>query len=72
VAGLLLVLDHGGGYMSLYGYNEQLYRRVGDRVAPGDVISAVGDAAGIGKPGVYLEIRKGRQTLDPALWLSQR
>jgi len=70
--GLLIVLDHGGGYMSLYGNNEQLYRRVGDRVAPGDVLSAVGDAAGIGKPGLYLEIRQGRQALDPAAWLLRR
>ncbi len=70
--GLLLVLDHGGGYMSLYGNNEQLYRRVGDRVRPGDVIGAVGDAAGVGKPGLYLEIRKGRQTLDPSTWLGRR
>jgi murein hydrolase activator len=70
--GLLVVLDHGGGYMSLYGHNEQLYRRVGDRVAPGDVIAAVGDAAGLGKPGLYLEIRKGKQALDPLSWLVQR
>jgi murein hydrolase activator len=70
--GLLVVLDHGGGYMSLYGHNEQLYRRVGDRVAPGDVIAAVGDAAGLGKPGLYLEIRKGKQALDPLTWLMQR
>jgi septal ring factor EnvC (AmiA/AmiB activator) len=69
--GLLLVLDHGGGYMSLYGNNEQLYRRVGDRVSPGDVLSAVGDAAGVGKSGLYLEIRKGRQALDPAGWLTK-
>ena len=47
--GLLIVLDHGGGYMSLYGHNEQLYRRVGDRVAPGDVLAAVGEAAGLGQ-----------------------
>jgi septal ring factor EnvC (AmiA/AmiB activator) len=70
--GLLLVLDHGSGYMSLYGNNEQLYRRVGDRVAPGDVLSALGDAAGVGKPGLYFEVRKGRQALDPATWLSRR
>jgi septal ring factor EnvC (AmiA/AmiB activator) len=70
--GLLLVLDHGDGYMSLYGNNEQLYRRVGERVAPGDVLSAVGDAAGVGKPGLYLEIRKGRQTVDPTSWLTRR
>lgn len=69
--GLLIVLDHGGGFMSLYGHNEQLYRRVGDRVAAGDPLAAVGDAAGFGKPGLYLEIRKGRQTLDPAPWLAK-
>lgn len=69
--GLLIVLDHGGGFMSLYGHNEQLYRRVGDRVAAGDPLAAVGDAAGFGKPGLYLEIRKGRQALDPAPWLAK-
>jgi septal ring factor EnvC (AmiA/AmiB activator) len=69
--GLLIVLDHGGGYMSLYGHNEQVYRRVGDRVAPGDVLAAVGEAAGLGRPGLYLEIRKGKQTLDPRDWLGR-
>ncbi len=69
--GLLIVLDHGGGYMSLYGHNEQVYRRVGDRVAPGDALAAVGEAAGLGRPGLYLEIRKGKQTLDPQDWLGR-
>lgn len=69
--GLLIVLDHGGGYMSLYGHNEQLYRRVGERVASGEVLAAVGDAAGIGKPALYLEIRKGRQAIDPLPWLAK-
>jgi septal ring factor EnvC (AmiA/AmiB activator) len=69
--GLLIVLDHGGGYMSLYGHNEQVYRRVGDRVAPGDALAAVGEAAGLGRPGLYLEIRKGKQTLDPQDWLGK-
>lgn len=69
--GLLIVLDHGGGYMSLYGHNEQLYRKVGDRVAAGEPLGAVGDAAGVGKPALYLEIRRGRQAIDPALWLTK-
>jgi len=69
--GLLVVLDHGGGFMSLYGHNEQVYRRVGDRVAPGDVLAAVGEAAGLGRPGLYLEIRKGKQTVDPLEWLAK-
>ena len=70
--GLLVVVDHGGGYMSLYGHNEQVYRRVGDRVSPGDALAAVGDAAGLGKPGLYFEIRKGRTPLDPGAWLMKR
>jgi septal ring factor EnvC (AmiA/AmiB activator) len=70
--GLLVVVDHGGGYMSLYGHNEQVYRRVGDRVSPGDALAAVGDAAGFGKPGLYFEIRKGRETLDPGAWLVKK
>jgi septal ring factor EnvC (AmiA/AmiB activator) len=69
--GLLIVLDHGGGFMSLYGHNEQLYRKVGDRVAAGDVLGAVGDAAGLGQPGLYLEIRHGRRAIDPATWLAK-
>jgi len=69
--GLLIVLDHGGGFMTLYGHNEQLYRRVGDRVSPGDPLAAVGEVAGVGKPGMYLEIRQGRQVLDPAQWLGK-
>lgn len=67
--GLLLVLDHGGGFMSLYGHNEQLYRKVGDKVDAGDPLSVVGEVSGFGRPGLYLEIRKGRQALDPVPWL---
>jgi septal ring factor EnvC (AmiA/AmiB activator) len=70
--GLLLVLDHGGGYLSLYGHNEQLYRRVGENVVPGDALGAVGDAAGTSQPALYFEIRHGRQPLDPAEWVSRR
>lgn len=69
--GLLIVLDHGGGFMSLYGHNEQLYRKVGERVAPGDALAAVGEVAGMGKTGLYLEIRKGRQVLNPGDWLGK-
>ncbi|HVF17370.1 MAG TPA: peptidoglycan DD-metalloendopeptidase family protein, partial [Steroidobacteraceae bacterium] len=69
--GLLIVLDHGGGYMSLYGHNEQLYRRVGERVSAGAALAAVGDAAGVGKPALYFEIRRGRQAVDPVPWLAK-
>jgi septal ring factor EnvC (AmiA/AmiB activator) len=69
--GLLLVLDHGGGYMSLYGHNEQLFKAVGDRVAPGDVISAAGDSGGNTNAGLYVEIRKGGLPQDPLAWLTR-
>ncbi len=69
--GLLLVLDHGGGIMSLYGHNEQLYKKVGEQVAAGDVLSAVGDTGVAGRTGVYLEIRNGKQPVDPLNWLGK-
>jgi murein hydrolase activator len=69
--GLLLVLDHGNGYMSLYGHNEQLFRAVGDQVAPGDLMSSAGDSGGNANAGLYMEIRKGGQPLDPQAWLTR-
>jgi septal ring factor EnvC (AmiA/AmiB activator) len=69
--GLLLVLDHGGGIMSLYGHNEQLYKKVGEQVAAGEVLSAAGDTGIEGRSGVYLEIRNGKQPVDPLNWLGK-
>jgi septal ring factor EnvC (AmiA/AmiB activator) len=69
--GLLLVLDHGNGYMSLYGHNEQLFKAVGERVAPGDLMAAAGDSGGNANAGLYMEIRKGGQPQDPLLWLTK-
>lgn len=69
--GLLLVLDHGGGIMSLYGHNEQLYKKVGEQVSAGDVVSAAGDTGIEGRSGVYLEIRNGKQPVDPLNWLGK-
>ncbi len=66
--GLLLIIGHSGGYMTLYGHAEVLYKSVGDWVAPGDVIAALSDAAGA-EPQLYFEIREGRKTVDPAAWL---
>jgi septal ring factor EnvC (AmiA/AmiB activator) len=66
--GLLLIIGHSGGYMTLYGHAEVLYKSVGDWVAPGDVIAALSDAAGAA-PQLYFEIREGRKTVDPKVWL---
>jgi septal ring factor EnvC (AmiA/AmiB activator) len=66
--GLLMILDHGGGYLSLYGYNEKLYKAVGDRVRPGELIAAsFGDSAA--RPELYFEIRQGARPVDPRPWL---
>ena len=66
--GLLLIIGHSGNYMTLYGHAEVLYKSVGDWVAPGDVIAAVGDA-GAARPQLYFEIRDGRKPVDPKIWL---
>jgi septal ring factor EnvC (AmiA/AmiB activator) len=66
--GLLLIIAHNGGYMTLYGHAEVLYKSVGDWVAPGDVVAAMSDAGG-SAPQLYFEIRDGRKTVDPKVWL---
>ncbi|HEV7986438.1 MAG TPA: peptidoglycan DD-metalloendopeptidase family protein, partial [Steroidobacteraceae bacterium] len=66
--GLLLIIGHSGGYMTLYGHAEVLYKSVGDWVAPGDVIAALNDGDGA-EPQLYFEIREGRKTVDPKVWL---
>ena len=70
--GLMLVIDHGGGYMSLYGHNEELFRKVGDPVAAGDVIGSVGDSGGHSQPALYFEVRRGRTPVDPQTWLTRK
>jgi murein hydrolase activator len=66
--GLLLIIGHSGGYMTLYGHAEVLYKSVGDWVAPGDVIAALSEGEGA-TPQLYFEIREGRKTVDPKVWL---
>ena len=55
--GLMVVVDHGGGYMSLYGHNEEMFRKVGDPVAAGEVIGSVGDTGGHNEPALYFEVQ---------------
>ena len=70
--GLMLVIDHGGGYMSLYGHNEELFRKVGETVAAGDVVGSVGDSGGHNQPALYFEVRRGRTPVNPEIWLSRK
>jgi septal ring factor EnvC (AmiA/AmiB activator) len=66
--GLLTIVDHGDGYMSLYGHNERLYKAVGERVNAGDPIASAGDSGGSSRPELYFEIRKGGKPVDPRPW----
>lgn len=70
--GLLVIVDHGEGYMTLYGYNETILKNAGDWVAPGDVIATVGDSGGQAEAGLYFEIRRGTQPLNPRRWVTRR
>lgn len=66
--GLLVILDHGDGYLSLYGHNEQIYRKVGERVTAGDPVAAAGDTGGRSSPELYFEIRRAGRPVSPIPW----
>ncbi len=66
--GLLTIVDHGNGYLSLYGHNERLYKAAGEQVATGDTLAAAGDSGGSSRPELYFEIRKGGKPVDPRPW----
>lgn len=68
--GLLLIIDHGQGYMSLYGHNESLLQDAGAWVEPGDAISVVGSNPGSGQ-GLYFELRRNGKAIDPAAWMAR-
>ena len=68
--GNLLILDHGGGYMSLYGYNEGLLRQVGDRVRAGDPIAQAGATGSSPESGLYFELRRDGAPFDPMTWIA--
>ena len=70
--GLLVIVDHGEGYMTLYGYNETLLKSPGDWVAPGDVIATVGDSGGQAQAGLYFELRQGTKPVNPRAWVSRQ
>lgn len=70
--GLLVIVDHGGGYMTLYGYNETILKNTGDWVAPGDVIATVGDSGGQPHTGLYFELRSGAKPVNPGHWVTRR
>ena len=66
--GLLIIIDHGDGYMSLYGHNQSLLKATGDWVGTGEPIAQVGTSGGRSEPGLYFEIRHKGKANNPASW----
>ena len=69
--GNLLILDHGGGFMSLYAYNEGLLRKVGEMVRGGDPVAEVGSSGASAESGLYFELRRDGKPFDPMRWVAQ-
>ncbi len=67
--GLLLIIDHGNGYMSLYAHNDALLKDVGDNVKRGDSVSTVGTSGGSGRAALYFELRRNGAPVNPGTWL---
>lgn len=70
--GLLLILDHGDGYMTLYGHNQALHKEVGNWVEAGEAIAAVGSSGDAAQTGLYFEIRHQGEPIDPLAWVGGR
>ncbi|MFP5374767.1 MAG: murein hydrolase activator EnvC family protein [Gammaproteobacteria bacterium] len=70
--GLILIVDHGNGLMSLYAHNDALLRDPGDSVRRGDPVARVGTSGGQGRPALYFELRRDGRPVDPGGWLQRR
>jgi len=70
--GNLLIVDHGGGYLSIYGNNDALYKETGDAVRTGEAIASVGASGSESESGLYFEIRHRGQAIDPMQWVRLR
>jgi len=68
--GNLLIINHGGGFLSLYSNNESLYKQPGDAVSAGDVVAAVGATGGQDESGLYFELRRQGKPFDPLTWVN--
>ena len=70
--GLLLIINHGNGYMTLYGRNHNLYKRSAEIVQKGELIATVGRSGGYEKPALYFAIRHDAKPLNPSLWCREK
>ncbi len=70
--GQLVILQHAGGYLSLYAHNESIYKAVGASVRRGEVIGAAGRSGGARQTGLYFEVRRGGQPINPTRWAAMQ
>ena len=70
--GLILIIDHGNGYMSLYAHNDGLLRDAGDAVKRGEAVASVGTSGGQERPALYFELRRNGSPVNPAGWLTRQ
>lgn len=70
--GMILIIDHGNGYMSLYAHNDGLLREAGDVVRKGDAVATVGSSGGQTVPALYFELRQAGKPVNPTVWLSRQ
>jgi septal ring factor EnvC (AmiA/AmiB activator) len=70
--GLLAIVDHGDGYMTLYAHNQELLKDTGDWVQSNELVARAGDTGGLSKPALYFEIRSQGKPADPKVWLEKR
>jgi septal ring factor EnvC (AmiA/AmiB activator) len=67
--GNLIIIDHGGEYLSIYGYNQALLKRPGDSVRAGEAVASAGNTGGNEESGLYFELRRNGKAFDPAGWV---
>jgi septal ring factor EnvC (AmiA/AmiB activator) len=70
--GMLVIVEHGDGYMSLYGHNQAIEKQAGEWVQRGDTLALSGDSGGQNRAALYFELRKGKEPQDPRRWLARR
>lgn len=70
--GMILIVDHGNGYMSLYAHNDTLLRDAGAQVRRGEAVAKVGNSGGQGVTALYFELRRNGQPVDPSTWLQRQ
>ena len=70
--GLVLIVDHGEGFITLYAHNEALLKDVGDWVRRGEALATAGASGGRSESGVYFELRRNGRPQNPVAWLTRR